>query len=100
MLATGRVLWIGIVLLMSSCAFLWSWIRRRGRKVGDSFALLSAGLVLTVSMLVGIWMLDGLQLSRSALRLVWLAVFLPVAMVVAWLFNKITGKVPDHKHKP
>ncbi len=84
MFESGRVLWIGIGLLLTGCLFLWFWIRRRGRKLSDSFALLGAGIVLTALMSAGIWMLDGVQ---------------PVSVLVGWLFNKLSRKEPVNRTK-
>ncbi len=99
MFESGRVLWIGIGLLLTGCLFLWLWIRRRGRKLSDSFALLGAGIVLTALMSAGIWMLDGVQLSRAEWRLFALGVFLPVSVLVGWLFNKLSRKEPVNRTK-
>lgn len=89
MLASGRVLWIGIGLLGLGCAFLWCWIRRGGRKLRDSFALLVAGLVLTAGMMSIVWVFEGMHLSRDLKKYLELGFFVPLAMLVAWIFNKL-----------
>jgi len=88
MFATGRVLWIGLGILLFGCTFLWGYIRSGRRSLRDSFSLLGAGLLLTGALMAIIWLIEPMQLGRGATKLLVLSIFIPSAMVFAYLFNR------------
>ena len=88
MFATGRVLWIGMAMLLAGCTGLWLWIRRGRRPLRDSFALLGAGFLLTAMMAPVVWVIEPMQLGRGATKFLVLSIFIPSAMILVYLFNR------------
>ena len=89
MFATGRVLWIGIAFLMVGSASVWLWTRRNQRPLRDSVGLLIAGLLLTAALTTVVWVVEPMELGRRSKNFLELSTFVPVAILLFYLFNRI-----------